>query len=202
MESDKRKHKSNNTNIHSLLFETIVNDDFFTAEKLIEKGANPNYRNKQWGITTFHMAVSSSVPLWLTQFMINHGARVNTRSTEYPSTYILHDSIVRDNDDNIELLLNNAAKPNAKDDDGNTALHMAAAAGYNDIMLILLNNGARIEVKNNSGLTAIDVAGTRDARRFLTGYLLQDEFNEPLTESHMEFLPAEMVHAITKYIQG
>jgi uncharacterized protein len=50
------------------------------------------------------------------------------------------------------------ADVNAKDHDGNTALHHAAARGDNDVILYLVSKGADVTAVNRSGETTVDMA--------------------------------------------
>jgi ankyrin repeat protein len=50
------------------------------------------------------------------------------------------------------------ADVNAKDHDGNTALHHAAARGDNEAILYLVAKGADVMAVNRSGETTVDMA--------------------------------------------
>ena len=50
------------------------------------------------------------------------------------------------------------ADVNAKDHDGNTALHHAAARGDNEVILYLVSKGADVKAVNRSGETTLDMA--------------------------------------------
>ncbi|HVH55708.1 MAG TPA: ankyrin repeat domain-containing protein, partial [Vicinamibacterales bacterium] len=50
------------------------------------------------------------------------------------------------------------ADVNAKDHDGNTALHHAAARGDNEVILYLVSKGADVTAVNRSGETTVDMA--------------------------------------------
>ena len=50
------------------------------------------------------------------------------------------------------------ADVNARDADGNTALHNAAARGDNDMILYLVSKGADVKAVNRSGQTTVDMA--------------------------------------------
>ena len=50
------------------------------------------------------------------------------------------------------------ADVNAKDHDGNTALHNAASRGDNEMILYLVSKGADVKVVNREGKTTADMA--------------------------------------------
>jgi len=47
---------------------------------------------------------------------------------------------------------------NARDHDGNTAMHHAAARGDNEMILYLVSKGADVKAVNRSGETTVDMA--------------------------------------------
>jgi hypothetical protein len=65
---------------------------------------------------------------------------------------------IKENDVELvkDLLKRGYAK--AKDKDGNTLLHIAAAAGNKDIVSLLVDKGVDINAKNKKGYTALEVA--------------------------------------------
>ena len=56
---------------------------------------------------------------------------------------------------NVRELLANGADVDAKDKDGETALHWAACSGKVDIATFLIENGADVDAKSNYGKTAL-----------------------------------------------
>ena len=65
--------------------------------------------------------------------------------------------------DALRLLLAGGLDPNARDDDGEFALHLAAA-GNADAVRLLLNQGAALDVTNFRDQTPLDVATASDAQ--------------------------------------
>lgn len=62
----------------------------------------------------------------------------------------------------VKLFLRMGADINAKNNDGRTALHVAAALGHLDIVKELIERGADIEAKNPLGRTALLLATIND----------------------------------------
>ena len=70
------------------------------------------------------------------------------------SSYMIEGARYGDSEDVVEALGNNA-DVNATDEDGRSALHMAAANGHTGIMQTLLDAGANTEQRNATGNTAL-----------------------------------------------
>ncbi|MEW6358817.1 MAG: ankyrin repeat domain-containing protein [Planctomycetota bacterium] len=62
----------------------------------------------------------------------------------------------------IQSILNEGASPNAKDEEENTALHRAAAAGHKDIVDLLIQKGALIGFQNKQGIAPLYVSKTAE----------------------------------------
>ncbi|MEA2019913.1 MAG: ankyrin repeat domain-containing protein [Campylobacterota bacterium] len=58
----------------------------------------------------------------------------------------------------IKAILKSGKDFNCKNTNGNTALMVAVAYGYNDVVAVLLSNGVDVNVKNKYGKTALDIA--------------------------------------------
>ena len=56
----------------------------------------------------------------------------------------------------------NKAKPNTRNNDTSTALHIAAQEGHAKVCVILLPYKANVEATNNSGHTALHIAAKND----------------------------------------
>lgn len=59
----------------------------------------------------------------------------------------------------VELLLENGADPNLRDNLGETPLHRSARNWTKDILTLLLDKGANISIRNNKNLRAYQVIG-------------------------------------------
>lgn len=91
----------------------------------------------------------------------------------------------KDNNNNVdeahERLFNqvmdlvvNQADLNEQDADGNTLLHRAVLAGYEDIVQLLVGNGADSTISNNGGDTPFTLALNED-RHSITRFLMDNQ---------------------------
>ena len=67
----------------------------------------------------------------------------------------------------VELLADNGAELDLKNDDGATALIFASRHGNAEIVKLLLEKGANPELKDNEGKTALDYAYSPEVRSLL-----------------------------------
>src|SRR5258708_11105663 len=102
------------------------------------------------------------------------------------------------------FLLMNASDPNARRRDGKTALHLAAARGYDDLVQMLIHRGAATDVRDADGKTPLAVATgsaipvlqhvssierVSYARRYT-----QDLTGKPVTRDDTYGLPRELIN--------
>jgi len=71
-------------------------------------------------------------------------------------------AVYKGHTDIVELLLNNKAEVNAKNDRGMTALHWAAHDGNKDVAKLLVDNKADVNATNNIGETPLHIAARDD----------------------------------------
>lgn len=67
----------------------------------------------------------------------------------------------------------NVTNINAKNTNGQTALHLAAANNHPRVMRLLLKNGANMDEKDNNGLTALHLAAS-EGHKLAAGFLLRE----------------------------
>jgi ankyrin repeat protein len=60
--------------------------------------------------------------------------------------------------DSVAAVISLGADPNAANQAGDTALHIAAARGYDTVIEWLVEHGARVDVKNKRGVTPLAAA--------------------------------------------
>ena len=108
------------------------------AERLLELGANPNFKMKGVAdISPMWLAAYVSDPRWL-PMMLAHGGDPNIRSG-YQTALML--AIEHDRTQNIHLLLEHGADVNEHDSGGNSAATDAAALAKFDAVEMLLKHG-------------------------------------------------------------
>ena len=160
------------------------------ARELIKKGAKLNAKGEHLGDAPLHCAVDAR-SAEAVRLLIERGADVNVKN-RYGSTP-LHKAAGRtkkllplDKDGEVKaleggegrseskeiarLLIEKDAYVNAKDNEGNTALHKAAESDSKDTAKLLIDKGAKIDARNDAGETPLHRAAIRDS--FETARLL------------------------------
>ncbi len=105
------------------------------------------------------------------------------------------------------FLLMNASDPNARRRDGKSALHLAAARGYDDLAEMLIHRGAKADVQDAAGKTPLDVA-TGDAiavlqrassieRVHFERRYTQDAHGNPMIREDTSGIPQELINQFT-----
>jgi ankyrin repeat protein len=108
----------------------------------------------------------------LAQALINHGAKVDSRSTNAMVNTPLHAAAAGGKTALVELLLQNGANANATQEGGWTALHAAAQSGNRGLVEILLANGADVNARAANNQAPLDLAlqnGHQDIADLLDG---------------------------------
>ena len=161
-------------------------------EALITAGADVNIKTDE-GDSPLHKAVMSGNKNFVTT-LLEHGANpLITNSEEKTSSHLAKDDGVKmlleeaeregcekiqrqffaaTREGNTKLLKNllfGEYPPdiNCTDDQGNTALHLAAYRGKKEVAVLLLQNGANPAYKNNSGQTALHLTDDLKMKKLL-----------------------------------
>jgi uncharacterized protein len=95
------------------------------------------------------------------QYLIMHGADVNSPSVNETRIMPLHSAAAGRHLDVVRLLLANGADVNAEQQGGFTALHAAAQNGQVEMIQLLLANGAKVDALTFDRKTPADFARER-----------------------------------------
>ncbi|PIK16041.1 ankyrin repeat domain-containing protein [Halobacteriovorax sp. JY17] len=137
------------------LMEAAASENIAVVKFLLEKKADVNTQNKL-GADSLTIALSSGDPE-LAAILLKNGANANLKWNKKNLSHLMnaarngHRGIVR-------VLLSHQARINDQDDQGNTALHYAAAQGFKEVVEDLLRAGAIKEIQNNKKKMPIDLA--------------------------------------------
>ena len=145
--------------IRACLFQD--NQDVTLIQRLINEGTDVN-RMVGNGITPLHYAALRG-GLKVAKLLIDNGADVNAYDkyngpveTNTVSGTVLQIAIENyPMEELATFLVENGAKFNRRDPNGNTELHLAAFKGYADLTQRLIDHGADINAQNNNNRTAI-----------------------------------------------
>jgi ankyrin repeat protein len=133
-----------------------------TARLLLEKGANIEVRDKNYGATPLLLAARYGETA-VVKLLLEKGAKIEAKDP-YGGTALMAAACEcpsidsPDTSRSVRLLLESGADVETKDKGGRTALMDAAAWGRGWIIKILLDRGAQIEAKDNKGFTALLIA--------------------------------------------
>jgi len=154
-------------------------DHLDLIKALLDHGANVNARNKdntwtrtaftdQWlfedGATPFLRAAQSS-DLVVMRLLLARGADPKIPTTLNVTALMVasglgwvegvtHEWSERDNVETVKFLLDLGFDPNAKGDDGRTALHGAGHKGRNEVVQLLVDHGAKLDARDNGAVGA------------------------------------------------
>lgn len=143
------KDKDGSTILHSAAASNIP----MTVQEIIYKGGDVNAETKE-GYTPLHLALYSRDKRTV-DILVNYGSnlsewKIKDESEPFLAAELgnmkLFTSIIR----NVDI--------NAKDREGNTALHYACIANNMDIAEAIIKRGGRLDIKNNTGKLAYQLA--------------------------------------------
>jgi ankyrin repeat protein len=157
---------------YTLLHWAMATSNVTAARFLLSKGANPNVADRN-GATPLHVAACCASTTDVIKLILEtKKVDINVRDKN-GQTALLY--AVRGNRvDNVDYLLENGADPAIHDENGDTPVHLAAAAVNKDsaILDLLLVTEKKIDIdeRNNAGMTALHMAfreSNFNAARFL-----------------------------------
>jgi len=125
------------------------------AIKLVEKGADINFRNPVYK-TTYHWTPLGRALRYcnftLAKYLVDHGANINSR--EGGMNPLLWFSWIGDLD-NVKTCIGNNADINHANDEGVTPLILAAISGNEQVVTLLITSGAHVNHVSNNEVTAL-----------------------------------------------
>ena len=154
------KNKFGNTPLHAVCLGS--GPDFVLVQLLVANGADINAKNNHGG-TPLNSVVTLGY-LEVANFMIKHGADVNNYDSVFNSNVLNLAISFNKNDSIAKLLIENGARIDHIDSDGNTELHLAAMRGFADLIRLLLEKGADIHAVNQKNHTALYYAAKHGYR--------------------------------------
>ena len=131
------------------------NDAVLAAKTLLEAGANPSPHEARRS-TPLHYAVGHG-NVGFVQALLNAGADINARgSGGYTPLHLV--ALHWSSPEMVETLLAGAPDPNVRDDNGDTALHIAAGLAHDTVVKALILGGADTELEDALGRTSAELA--------------------------------------------
>ena len=137
------------------LMEAAASENIAVVKYFMEKKADINVTNKL-GADALTIALASGDPE-LATILLKNGANANLKWNKKGFTHLMnaarsgHSAVVT-------VLIAHQARVNDQDDQGNTALHYAAAQGFKEVVNDLLRAGAIKEIQNKDKKKAVDLA--------------------------------------------
>ena len=149
------------------LISAAARGEFEVVKLLLERGADPNVKDKENYTALFH-AIEAMYQEVALAILDHPNLDLNARGLN--GVTALMSFAWRDNNDVVRKLLDRGADVNAQDNDGDAALHGVAKSGNMEVLDMLLQKGANPNLKNKLGGTPLmwaAVFGHEDAAKRL-----------------------------------
>ena len=143
---------------------TIADDTPVNLVKmLIENGVNLNFKSKNTGNSLLHTAATFDGNAPVIEYLVSIGLRVNVKNSKKQTALF---NIAADVDA-IETLIRLGIDVNAKDENGLTALHIAATFMRAPVVEALVKGGADLHAVDNKNKTPLKSAQGRQMQELL-----------------------------------
>lgn len=150
-----QKNRSSDFDEKTLLVYASHNSHLPSVAFLLQQGADPNIRGEYgYGYAPLHLAEDEKVAAKL----LEHGADVNIKTKMFDETPLMQSDILS-KPKVVKLLLENGAKPAAKDFFKKTALDIAAGCNYESVSLLLKVGAKPTSVSLEKALQADEMDG-------------------------------------------
>jgi len=136
------------------------NNSVEVVNYLLENGADINIIDKKGNSLPYYLLNSfNNKDQFEAKLKILKGNSISLRDTQQNGNTLLHEAILMGNKNLVERVLPFRININAKNDEGNTALHLAAMKAKNeDILRLLITNGADKSIKTEFEESVYDLA--------------------------------------------
>jgi ankyrin repeat protein len=183
-------------------FEAAVSGNTERATALSKDDAGIAHHRLPDGRTPLHLAAEAGHPQMVV-FLSTKGADLSAGPESPLLAAVSHPDLGKATEMSRFLLMN-ASDPNARRRDGKTALHLAAARGYDVLVDALIHRGANVEVRDGDGRLPVDVASgaaidvLRRApaieRVYFGRRYTQDQRGNPVTREDNYGIPQELIN--------
>jgi ankyrin repeat protein len=150
--------------VNKELIDASRNGNIDKVKELLDAGANVNYQDER-KLTPIMYAIAGE-HLDIVKELIARGADITVADDNGATP--LHLAAYSDEIEILKKIIDTHLAErdhlNAQDNNGDTALHTAAAGGYANAVILLLNNGASSTIRNDDRLTAYDIANSPELR--------------------------------------
>ncbi|CAB1350814.1 unnamed protein product [Coregonus sp. 'balchen'] len=126
------------------------------VKSLLLKGAHVDTTTKD-GLTALHVAVQNCKPL-VVQMLLGFGAQVQLNGGKARETPLHIAARVKEGEKVAEMLLKSGADVNAEQENGETAMHVAARHGGLQMMKALIEEGGDLTWRSKKGETSLHLA--------------------------------------------
>ena len=140
------------------LYESVIKGDYGNVKKLLDIGANVNFRNPndKHGYYLLHSSAKGN-HFKITELLIDRGANIEVKNFGGGTTLNLVSQ--RGNIGIVKLLLDKGAKIEIKNDNGMTPLSLATMRGRIIVMKYLIKMGANVNSEMVNGKTILEFIG-------------------------------------------